>query len=158
MENLLSIGQEIADNLIFVPFNVPSLKNSKIKTSRGIFSSKTVKKYLTALGIQRYSSSKKEVIGYVKKPNIFEGIRTQFELELQDKTKPYLVGFHFVRNSKRNFDFNNANQIILDLLTAHNMIEEDSCDILIPVPLMIKGKFYSIDKENPGVYLKIIKY
>ena len=28
--------------MIFIPGNVPSLKNSKVKTSRGIFSSPTV--------------------------------------------------------------------------------------------------------------------
>lgn len=154
----LELDGALLNNIIFIPNNVPSLKNSKIKTSRGIFASKTVKKYLTALGIQRYSSSKKEVIGYVKRPNLFENIRAQFELELIDKTKPYLIGLHFVRNSKRNFDFNNANQIILDLLTAHNMIEDDSCNIIIPVPLMINGSFYSINKDNPGVYIKLIKY
>lgn len=158
MVNLQLDGAKNYKDVIFVPFNIPSLKNSKIKTSRGIFASKTVKKFLTALGIQRYSSSKKEVIGYAKRPNLFEEIRNQFELELEGKKQPYLIGFHFVRNSKRNFDFNNANQIILDLLTAHDMIEDDSCNIMIPVPLMIEGKFYSIDKENPGVYIKLINY
>ncbi len=156
MEINLSVGQE--QPLIFIPHNIPSLKNSKVKTQRGIFSSKTVKKFLTALGIQRYSSSKKEVVGYAKRPNTFENIRSTFEQMLEGQQKPYLIGFHFVRDSKRNFDFNNANQILLDLLTAHNMVEDDSCDILIPVPLVVEGRFYSIDKENPGVYIKLIKY
>ena len=47
---------------IFIPFNVPSLKNSKIKTTRGIFPSKTFKKYLQAIGIQHFSSSKKIIV------------------------------------------------------------------------------------------------
>ena len=141
--------------LIFVPFNTPSLKNSKIKTSRGIFSSKTVKKYLSLLGIQRYSSSKKEVIGYVKRENIFELLREQFEKALEGKKEPFDIGFHFVRNTKHNFDFNNATQIIADLLVAHNIIEDDNMKYFLPYPLKIDGNAYSIDKENPGVYIKI---
>src|SRR5690606_4150263 len=98
------IGHEQLSDLIFIPNNTPSLKNSNVKTSRGVFASKTVKKYLTALVIQRYSSSKKEVVGYVKKPNLFENIRSQFELDIKDKSYPLLIGMHFVRNSKRDFD------------------------------------------------------
>ena len=66
------------NELIFIPFNTPSLKNSKIKTSRGIFPSKTVKKYLSDLGIQKYSSSRKEVTGYKTKPNLIEELRDKF--------------------------------------------------------------------------------
>ena len=150
-------GQKLnIDDIIFLPFNVPSLKNSKIKTSRGIFASKTVKKYLTALGIQKYSSSKKEVTGYVKRPNLFENIRAQFELETKDIEYPLLIGMHFVRNSKRDFDFNNATQIINDLLVAHGMIEDDCCRVMFPLPLMLNGRWYTIDKDNPGVYIKIL--
>lgn len=158
MKNLKSQSTYGSSELIFIPFNTPSLKNSKVKTGRGIFASKTVKKYLTMLGIQTYSPSKKTVKGYVdkKRPNLFEGIREQLELQLKDKETPYLLGFHFVRNSKRDFDFNNATQIILDLLTAHDMIEDDCMRVIIPVPLEIDGKWYSIDKDNAGVYLKII--
>lgn len=144
------------DKLIFIPFNVPSLKNSKIKTSRGIFASATVKKYLQKLGIQRYSSSKKEVKGYVKKDNLFESFRKDFEEGFKDKETPFKVGFHFVRDSKRDFDFNNATQIIQDLLVAHDMIEDDCSRLFLPFPIEINDRYYSIDKENPGVYLVIL--
>jgi len=143
------------NELIFIPFNTPSLKNSKIKTSRGIFSSKTVKKYLTALGIQSYSSSRKIVIGYKRRPNIFEELRPQFEEALKDLEAPYKVHMHFVRNSKRSFDFNNANQIIADLLVAHDIIEDDNMDYYLPIPLELEGNAYSVDKENPGVYIHL---
>lgn len=143
------------ENLIWVPYNVPSLKNSKVKTSRGIFSSPTVKKYLRLLGIQRYSSHKKEVIGYVKRENLFEKIRPQIEERIKNKQAPYDVGLHFVRNSRRKFDFNNASQIIADLLVAHNMIEDDNMDYFLPYVLKIENKAYSYDKENAGVYIKI---
>lgn len=143
------------EELIFIPFNVPSLKNSKIKTSRGIFPSKTVKSYLSDLGIQRYSASRKEVVGYVKKPNKIEELREIFNKALEGKEPPVEMGFHFVRKTKHKFDFNNANQIIADLLTAHGIIEDDNMDYFIPYAFKMNNKFYTIDKDNPGVYLKI---
>lgn len=150
METNLNIN-----NYIWLPLNVPSLKNSKIKTSRGIFPSKTVKKYLTELGIQKYSSSKKEVVEYKTKPNKFKEIKDKFNLAIEGKTPPIEIGFHFVRDSKRKFDFNNATQILADLLVAHSFIEDDNMDYFIPYAFKINNQFYSIDKENPGVYIEI---
>ena len=143
------------DNLIWIPGSVPSLKNSKVKTSRGIFSSKSVKKYLANLGIQRYSSGRKEVVGYKTRPNLFEELRSQFEELLKNKEAPYEIGFHFVRGSRHSFDFNNANQLIADLMVAHNLIEDDNMDYFIPYAFKIEDKFYSYNKENPGVWITI---
>ena len=58
-----------------------------------------------------------------------------------------------MRDSKRDFDFNNASQIILDLLTAHKIIEDDSMRFVIPIPYEKEGVWYKIDKNNAGVYL-----
>lgn len=140
---------------IWIPFNVPSLKNSKIKSSRGIFPSTTVKNYMRDLGIQNYSASKKTVTSYKKRPNKFEELRKEFEQKLEGKTPPFEIGFHFVRKSKHKFDFNNATQIIADLLVAHDIIEDDNMDYFIPYALKINDQFYSYDKENPGVYIEI---
>ena len=57
--------------MIFIPHNVASSKNSKINTSKGSFISKTTKKYLRSLGIQSFSSSKKEVKLYKTIPLSF---------------------------------------------------------------------------------------
>lgn len=135
----------------FIPGNVPSLKNSKVKTSRGIFPSATVVLYLRSLNIQQYSVRKKKVKGYVDKtkPN-------RFAQAFKGWTKPdkrIFVGFHFVRNSKRKFDFNNATQIIQDLMVAHDYIEDDDMSWFIPMVWHKEGEFYSIDREKPGVYL-----
>lgn len=143
------------EELIFIPYNTPSLKNSKIKTSRGIFPSKTVKNYITNLGIQRYSASRKEVVGYKNRPNLIEELRDKFNKVLEGKEPPFEIGFHFVRKTKHKFDFNNANQIIADLLVAHGIIEEDDMDIFIPYAFKMNNKYYTLDKENPGVYIKI---
>jgi Holliday junction resolvase RusA-like endonuclease len=143
------------DNLIWIPFNVPSSKNSRINTSRGSFMSKTSKAYITKLGIQSYSSSKQEVKGYVNRPNLIEQLRTQFEKNIKGKVLPLEIGFHFVRDSRRKIDFHNIVQIILDLLTAHNIIDDDNMDCVLPYALKIESNAYSIDKENPGVWIKI---
>ena len=142
--------------LIFIPGNVPSSKNSRINTKHGSFASKTVKTYLNSLGIQSYSSSKKLVKGYVNKPNLIENLREDFLKQTSGKQLPLEIGFHFVRDSRRKFDFHNIVQVVLDLLTASDFIIDDNMDCVIPFALKRDGKFYSVDKENCGVWIKII--
>lgn len=154
--------------MIWIPGNVPSLKNSKVKTKRGIFSSPTVNRYIRGLGIQSFSSRKKEVKGYVDKnrPNQFEALRAQFEEMKIGKDDPLFIGYHHVRNSKRLFDFSNSVELIQDLLTSHDFIEDDNVKYVFPVPMSIDGllpntenlrttKWYSVDTKNPGIYIKI---
>lgn len=142
-------------DMVFISKNVPSLKNSKVATSRGIFASKTVGKYLRLHGIQHYSSSRKVVDRYKTIPMTFpiDALKKLFE----GAEYPVKIGFHFVRNSARDFDFNNSTQILLDLFTAFDLIPDDSMRYVLPFPLEINGKYYSIDKENPGCYVTILK-
>ena len=142
------------EEFLFIGGNVPSLKNAKIKTARGIFSSKTVQNYLRSLGIQRYSSSKKLVVKYARKDNEFQKCAAYFDKYLVEA--PHEVEFLFIRGSKHRFDFNNASQILADLMTAHDFIEDDDMDNFLPYPMKINGKAYSYDKENPGVLIKIL--
>ena len=146
----------VENELIFIPGNVPSSKNSRINTKHGSFASKTVKAYLNNLGIQSYSSSKKIVKGYVNKPNLIENLREDFVKQIEGKELPLEIGFHFVRNSLRKWDFHNIVQAPLDLLTAHDIIIDDNIDCVVPFALKIDDKFYSVDKLNPGVWIKII--
>lgn len=146
----------VNNELIFIPGNVPSSKNSRINTSKGSFASKTVKSYLNSLGIQSYSSSKKLVKGYVNKPNLIENLREDFLKQTSGKQLPLEIGFHFIRDSRRKFDFHNIVQVVLDLLTAHDIIIDDNMDCVIPFALKIDGKFYNVNKENCGVWIKII--
>ena len=146
----------VENELIFIPGNVPSSKNSRINTKHGSFASKTVKSDLNSLGIQSYSSSKKLVKGYVNKPNLIENLREDFLKQTSGKQLPLEIGFHFVRDSRRKFDFHNIVQVVLDLLTASDFIIDDNMDCVIPFALKRDGKFYSVDKENCGVWIKII--
>ncbi|MGO1820267.1 MAG: hypothetical protein ACTH0S_11360 [Senegalia sp. (in: firmicutes)] len=155
--------------MIFIEGNVPSLKNSKVKTSRGIFSSPTVNKFIRSLGIQSYNANKKYVKGYVDKknrPNKIEQLKSHLKQKVDNKGTPIFIGYHHVRKSKRLFDFSNSVEIIQDLFTAHDIIEDDNVKYVFPIPMTIDGKlpntknlrknkWYSVDKENPGVYIKI---
>ena len=138
--------------MIFIPGNVPSSKNSKVKTATGVFNSKTVTKYLQKIGVCKYSVSGKTVKDYKTRPNLFrESVGDYFDgIEY-----PAIIGFHFARKTRRIFDFHNACQIVADLLVAHNFIEDDSMDYFLPVPLSVGGKWYTYDKCNPGVGLHI---
>lgn len=154
--------------MIFIPGNIPSLKNSKVKTARGIFSSPTVNKFLRSIGIQKFNSRKKEVKGYVDltRPNQFEALREEFMKMKATTSDPIVIGYHQVRNSKRLFDFSNSVEIVQDLMTAHDFIEDDNVKHVFPVPMSIDGQLidqdnprafplYSVDKEKPGVYIKL---
>lgn len=141
--------------MIWIDGNVPSLKNSKIKTSRGVFRSKTVSKYLQKLGVKNYSVRSKTYENYVTRENKFEALREDFNKQTKNKPYPLKIGFHFVRSTRHKFDFHNAVQILADLMVAHDFIEEDDMDCFLPVPFRINGKWYSYNKDKPGVYIKV---
>jgi len=146
--------------MIFIPFNVPSLKNSKIATMVGkgnnkrvvLLPSKTVKKYLKHMGIKKYSL-RSGVEEYATKENLFRQAVGDYFKGCQE---PVIVKLHFVRDTKRKFDWINAVQIVADLLTAHGFIKDDNMDCFIPVPMFCHGRWYSVDKNNPGVWVKIV--
>ena len=138
---------------IFIPGNVPSSKNSKVMTKKGIFHSKTVRKYLQKLGVKKYSAKGFE--NYKNRPNLFLKAVSPLKMEiLKSDPPPFLVTFFFVRGTRHRFDFINACQIICDLLVAHGVIEDDNMDFLIPMPVRIDGEWYNYNKESPGVWLE----
>ena len=135
--------------MIFIPHNVPSLKNSKIATTHGVFHSKTCRRYLQKIGVKKYG---KTVEDYRTRENLFrKSVGNYFD----NREYPIAVGFHFVRDSRRKFDFHNAVQILADLLVAHGFIVDDDMDHFLPCPLYKDRMWYSIDKQNPGVWLEI---
>ena len=137
----------------YIQFNVPSSKNSKMATKRGVFHSAAIRRYLQKIGVKKYRKNEHE--NYKTSPNLFEKAVAPMREHIKPLNPPYLMGFHFIRDTKRKFDFINIAQIICDLLVAHKVIEEDNMDYLIPVPLMIDGDWYSVDKEKAGVIIEI---
>jgi len=137
-------------NEIFIRGNVPSSKNSKVN---GKFFSKTVQKYLRYHGIKSFSSRKKTVERYKTIPMTFPV--KKLKALFKSKNPPFIVSFHFVRDSKRKFDFGNITQILFDLMTAFDIIEDDNMDITVPAAYKKDSRWYSLDKDNPGVYIKV---
>ena len=141
---------------LFIPFNTPSLKNSRA----GHFRSKTVSKYLQKLGVKSYNPSKRTYENYKTRPNLLdEAIKENgfhayvfgkaYVMEPYDKCLD--VSLYFVRDSKRAFDYINAAQIVFDLLVAHGVFPDDSVKYVRPI---FDG--YRVDPNNPGVYVNII--
>ena len=139
---------------VFIKGNVPSSKNSKVATKTGLFHSKSVGKYLRSLGIMAYSVTRKTVTGYktIQSTYPIQDLTSLFK----GSVSPIKVGLHFVRKDKKHFDFHNISQIVFDLMVAHDIIEDDNMNCILPFPYMIDGAWYSIDKENPGVYISIL--
>src|SRR5690606_12365641 len=128
--------------MIFIEGSVPALKNSEVKTSRGIFSSPAVNKFIRNLGIQSFSSSKKIVKEYVdpNRINKLELLREEFNKMKGNKGNPIFIGYHQVRNSKRLFDFSNSIEVIQDLFTAMDWIVDYNVKYVFPIPMGINGE------------------
>lgn len=118
---------------IFIKGNVPSSKNSKRWTGKMLINSKTVMRYKKNTCDEWWSNCLK------------------FKEMIQDKSKPYKIGFYFIRDSKRKFDYINAAQLPLDLMQEFDWIEDDNMENVIPVFLG-----YEVDKENPGIRIEIL--
>lgn len=129
----------------FIPYNVPSKKNSRINLRSGIsIPSKKHSEYVK-LTERYYDIFGKEFRNTVDK------------LKIQ---KPYKIEFTFVRQSKHSFDYCNACQTNEDLmkdqykkkeLVRKGWFEDDSADFIIPF-----FKPYEYDKQNPGVRIKLL--
>ncbi|MDK4479942.1 hypothetical protein [Fusobacterium necrophorum] len=127
--------------MIFIAGNVPSSKNSKEicwnkNMKRPILTnSKTVKNYLKAHEHEW------------KNPKTIK----EFKKKLEGKEKPYRIGFYFIRDSRRKFDFINAAQLPCDLMARHGWIDDDNANEIVPVFLG-----YETDKENAGVGIEVL--
>jgi hypothetical protein len=119
--------------MIFLKGNVPSSKNSKQWTGKTLIQSKTVRNYLKEYEIQ------------------YKLYANKFKEMIKNKKKPYYIGFYFIRNSKRKFDYNNLTQLPQDLMVKYKWLEDDNADYIIPV-----GIGYEVNKANAGVIITVL--
>lgn len=122
----------------WVPGNVPSSKNSK-----SAFVHKNGKAVVIGSVLSR--NYEKETMW------LWKSMSDHFRVALIGKEKPYRISFKFVRDSRRKFDYINPAQTVQDLMVKYGWLEDDNCEILIPV-----FEEYSYDKENPGVMITIM--
>jgi len=128
--------------MIFIPYNVPSSKNSRVWTGKFLVKSKACRKYekLSKPYYQEYAEQFYQVVK---------------DLTEKDKS-PVEIGFHFVRGTKHKYDWVNPVQTVQDIMVDHGWLDDDNINIMVPKPFKINGAFSSYDKENPGVYIKIL--
>jgi hypothetical protein len=123
----------------FIPGNVPSSKNSRIYNHdlKRSFPSKIVSRY--------YRASSKH----------YKALRDEFHLEMLGFKKPVFIKLHFVRSSKRRYDWVNPVQTVQDRMVNFNWIDDDDVENIYPAPLKIGGKYTSVSKDEAGVFIQI---
>ena len=128
--------------MIFIKGNFPSFKNSKQMTRSGfLIMSKTVRKYLKEYEYQW------EIDG--------ENRYVFWEEAIHCKS-PLIIGMHFIRGTRHKYDWVNMVQGVQDLMVKHEWISDDNTEIMYPTPLLINGKYSSYNKEQPGVFIKLL--
>jgi hypothetical protein len=125
--------------LLFIPYKVPSSKNSRMMTSGG--------KFIASKATQDWKKRTRQYWSILRK---------DFVQQCIGKEGILIVGFHFVRGTKHRWDFINPLQTVQDEMTAHQWISDDNADIMLPVPLKVNGEYWSYDKDKPGVYIKVL--
>lgn len=127
------------ENMLFINGNVSSSKNGRVFNTvrKRSFDSKSTQKFKKA------------------SKNDWKDLKDRFLEMIKDKEKPYKIGFHFVRDSRRKYDWINPVQTVQDQMVHYEWIEDDNVTEIIPFPFEIDGAYSSLDKENPGCYIKI---
>lgn len=116
-----------------IPGNTPSSKNSRVFTGKHFIASKATRDWVK------------------KTADAFEEQRKDFTNELKGLSKPYRIQFKFYRGSKHKFDYLNPAQTVQDAMVKHHWIEDDNCEVMLPV-----FAEYEYDKENPRVEIIIL--
>ena len=131
--------------LIFIPGNVPALKNSKEIVYIGKRCNVCRKGHRPLLiSSKRVKEWKKDTAPYWRK------YKAEFLAMISDMETPYRIRFRFIRKSRHKFDYTNALDTIQDEMVQAKWISDDNSDILRPIPLQ-----YRYDKENPGVEISV---
>ena len=119
---------------IFLPFNVPSSKNSKQWKGKhiGLVDSDLVQRYREAI-VPHMLSNKLDWLDMIS-----------------ELPPPYIVTYKVARSTRQQFDQHNVIQVIADLMEEYGWIDNDNADNIRFYPL-----HYFIDRENPGIYLML---
>jgi hypothetical protein len=136
---IIENNQQTAD--FFIPFNVPSSKNSKRIVNRK-----------TSKGNIPFLIDSEITVRYRKNCTIiYRSFKTRFLQISSLRAKPLYVGFYFVRDSAREFDLHNAVQIVADMMVSEGLIPDDNGNEFVPVFLG-----FHKDPSNSGVYIRIL--
>jgi len=137
---------------IFIPGNVPSLKNNKdiiqipIKGARACPVCKHRKGRPMLTASKRHKKYKK------KTEWDWKSYRHEFHAMLTGYEKPFQVCIYFVRDSRRVFDFTNATDTVQDLMVEFGWLDDDNVTEMVP---FFAG--YRVNPARPGVYISVMK-
>lgn len=172
------LRQKYKDNqAIFLPGNVPSLKNSKeisiINTKNSVccnalLEKRSDKKWYCSKCMQLAQRktipslrSSDGVLDYKKVTSYIFNTKTGvWKNMINNKLPPYNVAFYFIRQSRNTWDFINASQVLLDLMKDKedkrgNIIKKwIKDDNMLYVRPYFLG--YHYDKKNPGVIITLM--
>jgi hypothetical protein len=159
----------ISNKAIFIKGNAPSLKNSKqIITQFTGSRFETVEKAIEA-SKSGYIAGRNTSKGFLlTRPSLVSSTVVQsyistygeywlkyqpvfLELIKNIEKRPLFIGLYFVRDSLRNFDFNNATQIITDCMRDYFWIKDDDVNNIIPVYIG-----HHKNSEKPGTVITIL--
>jgi hypothetical protein len=126
---------------LYISGNVPSLKNGKEIARFGkppnihtrLVPSKRHKAYAKATG------------------HAWKELAPEFRAMAEPLPKPLYVLMHFVRDSRRAWDFTNAVDTVQDLMVEYGWIEDDNVNEMFPLPANWK-----VAKAKAGVYISLL--
>lgn len=124
----------------FIPYQVPSKKNSR-------------QNFVTKSGKQISIPSKrhKDYITATKKYWQVFGVEFNQTMRRLNLTWPVDIEMTFIRSTRQRFDYCNVSQTIEDLMVDFGWIPDDSANFMKPI-----FANYKIDKNNPGVTVRLI--
>lgn len=139
---------------IFIPGNVPSLKNGKEIVQIPMKGAKPCPVCKKRKSSPRLVSSKRHK-AYAKSTGYLYKAQANAFKALAAKATPsecgrIYVALHFVRDSRRAWDFTNATDTVQDLMVEHGWVDDDNINVMVPV---FAG--CEVDKSKPGVYIGV---
>lgn len=135
-------NEDAPTDSIFIPNEVKSKKNSKRLLP---FRKKDGKCGCKTISSKQYLDYANTTIGY------YEANCLVFAQMIKNLTPPYNIEFTFAMTTKRKFDYNNLSQGVQDLMVQAGWLEDDHYGFVKP--------FFGdviVDKEKPGVYIKVL--
>lgn len=135
----------------FIRGNVASGKNSKRWTGHTLIRSKAGMDYIKETESQYKALANK--FRFVSGQHL-EKVTTDKGVEeiVCGGEYPLRIGFYFIRKDKRKFDYQNMIQLPADMMQWFKWLPDDDVYHFIPVFLG-----FEVDKNNPGVLIKILE-
>lgn len=130
-------------NGLYIPYDVPSMKNRKQLFVRQTKEGKNVPGSTNNQVVKDYKLVTKMY---------YENYRMLFLAMVGQAKFPIRVQFFFIRRSAQQFDYNNIGQMVQDLMVEYNWLPDDSAKYLIPN----FDAGYALDKFNPGVIIRVL--